>query len=172
MMRKLALYTAVGLATAGTIGAVSLTKAHAGVAADAPSSIVEDYAYPNPDPTLEALGVHLISGDGHIMLVTCSTDTENNVGTIDVHTATAGVGTLCFKVHGTTGLLNLVVPSIFEIRGDGHAPGAGHDITATVDTADAPPRDITVNPDGSTPVGIGDPNDNRDTTLLQLKVTG
>jgi hypothetical protein len=179
---SLALYAAVGLVTAGTIGVVAVAEAHArgpaGFAAaaddpatDASGSIVETFEYPNADQVLATRHVKLTSGDGHILLVDCSTPPVNNVGAIEVHTGAAGVGTLCFKVHGDTGLLNLEVPSVFEIRGDGRAAGAGHDITATVDTADSDPRQIPINPDSSTPIGIGDPHDNRDTTLLQLKVT-
>jgi hypothetical protein len=37
--------------------------------ADAPSSIVEDFSYPDRDQILALQGVKLNSGDGHILLV-------------------------------------------------------------------------------------------------------
>jgi hypothetical protein len=177
------MYTAVGLATAGTMGAVSVVHAHAShrmpvpagadePPADGAGSIVETFEYPDADQVLATRHVKVISGDGHILSVDCTTPAEGNIGLIKVNTSTAGVGTLCFKVYGHQGLLNLEVPAVFEIRGDGLVAGAGHQILATVDTADSDPREIPINSDSSTPIGIGDPRDNRVTTLLQLKVTG
>jgi len=63
------------------------------------------------------------------------------------------------------------VSEVFEICGDGQRSGARHKCTAIVrtDTGQLPP--VTVNPPGSTQVGLGaDPN-NPPTKPLQLTVT-
>jgi hypothetical protein len=168
------------MATAGAISASSVAAARTDLDSSAVSdassaadegSIVETYQYPNSDKILAEQKVKLISGDGHILLVSCATPAEGDVGLIKVRTTVSGVALICFKVSGTTGLLNLEVPAVFEIRGDGLTSGAGHNITAIVTTDDGPLPPINVNPSGSTGVGIGDPAVDTETMLLQLKVS-
>jgi len=178
---RFAMYGAVAAATASTLSAATIaiaqTKHHdAAVTADAPpstgeGSLVETYTYPNADQILAEKRVKLISGDGHILLVDCSTPAEGSLGLIKVRTTTSGLGVICFKAYGTTGLLNLEVPAVYEIHGDGLTAGAGHNITAIITTAEGQQPPIAVSPTGSTGVGIGDPDSNVEATLLQLKVT-
>jgi hypothetical protein len=189
MVRSMLIGTACAVLTAGTIAVVEAAVAAAPAAkgadrftvADLPSqdnggSIVEDGAYPGAAAIEQAQNIKLISGDGHIMLADCVTTPVNNVGVIKVWTTEQvgpdGLGLVCFKVLAPAGLLNLQVPGVFEIRGDGQKAGTGHRLTADVSTDAGVHTSVTVNPSGSTQVGIGaDPNA-APTTLLQLKVTG
>lgn len=182
LLSHTAILGAVGLATAGTIGAISTVSAHSGgqvpqrVAAEAAAaptsdSIMETFEYPEAAEILARDKVKLISGDGHILIAKCETPPEGDLGLIEVRTSATGVSKVCFKVHGNTGLLNLEVPAVFEIRGDGLRKGAGHNITAIVETEDGKLPPVKVNPSGSTGVGIGDPNIDKEAILLQLKVT-
>jgi hypothetical protein len=140
------------------------------------SSAVEGFAYPNAAAIEASVHVKLISGDGHILLADCATAPVNDIGVIKVWTTDQigpdGQGLVCFKVTASTGLLNLHVPAVYEIRGDGQKSGTGHKATAVVTTDAGAQTTVTVNPSGSTQVGVGtDPNADP-TTLLQLKVTG
>lgn len=137
-------------------------------------SIMEGFRYPGAAAILESLNVRLISGDGHILLADCDTPPVNNVGVIRVWTTEQigpdAAGQICFKVTGPVGRLDLEVPGVYSIRGDGQAAGYGHQLTAVVDTASGSPTTVVVNPSGYTPVGIGVDPDNEPTTLLQLRV--
>lgn len=165
-----------GLLAAGLVGGVGALAANARAAEEqTTSNLVETFAYPRLSEVvdLQQEGIELVSGDGNILLVDCATPYQGDVGYIEVRTSARPVSApLCFKVRGSKGILVLEVPYVYEIRGDGRTADAGHDIEATVDTAAAPPKVIDVDPNGSTGVGIGDPDDTTDATLLQLKVTG
>jgi hypothetical protein len=141
---------------------------------DTADSIVERFAYPGAQEILDTLNVRLISGDGHILLADCATPPVDNVGVVRVWTTEqigpGGQGLVCFKVTGPAGRLDLEVPGVYEIRGDGQQPDTGHQLTAVVDTASGPPTPVVVNPSGSTQVGIGANPNNEPTTLLQLRV--
>jgi hypothetical protein len=135
---------------------------------------VERYGYPGAAAILATLNVRLISGDGHIVLADCTTPPVSNVSVIQLWTTEQigpnSEGEICFKVTGPTGRLDLEVPGVFSIRGDGQQQGYGHQLTAVVDTPTGSPTTVAVNPSGNTPVGVGaDPN-NEPTTLLQLRV--
>lgn len=136
-------------------------------------SIMERFSYPGAAQILEQLDVRLISGDGHIVLADCDTAPVNNVGVIQVWTTEQigpdAAGHICFKVTGPTGRLDLEVPGVYSIRGDGQQQGYGHQLTAVVDTTSGAPTTVVVNPAGYTPVGIGVDPDNEPTTLLQLR---
>ena len=138
-------------------------------------SLVEDYSYPGAAAIEAAQNITLVSGDGHILLADCASEPVANIGVIKVATnaqpAPDGTGLVCFKVTATTGLLNLRVPGVYEIRGDGQKTGTGHTITALVTTDAGVQTSVAVNPSGSTQVGIGVDDDAAPTTLLQLKVT-
>jgi hypothetical protein len=173
-LSRFSLYFGAAAATAMVIGGVSIAEAHAShtnapAAADDQSSIVETFEYPDPSQAPDP--VKLISGDGHILYVSCDTAPVGDVGLIHVHTTNTGLAQVCFQVHGTSGLLNVQVPAVFDIRGDGLVEGAGHHLTATIDTASTDPTTVTVDPDGDTGVGIGDPSNGNEAALLQLKVT-
>jgi hypothetical protein len=98
----------------------------------------------------------------------------NNVSVVQVWTTEQigpdGQGQICFKVTGPTGRLDLEVPGVYTIRGDGQQSGYGHPLTAVVDTPTGSPTSVVVNPSGYTPVGIGVNPENEPTTLLQLRV--
>jgi hypothetical protein len=168
---------AVGL---GETADASYSAASRYLLADPPApdnggSIVEDGSYPGAADIEAQQNIKLISGDGHIVLADCATAPVDNVGVINVWTTAQvgpGGGRVCFKVTASTGLLNLQVPGVFEIDGDGRKSGAGHQVTAVVTTDDGVRTSVAVKPFGSTQVGIGAGEDNDPTTLLQLKVTG
>jgi hypothetical protein len=167
-----------GARIAWVIGRVAETVADAPVTvqapADASGSLVEGFSYPDAQRILAELNVRLISGDGHILLADCATPPVDNVGVIKVFTTELlgpdGAGLVCFEVLGPTGRLDLEVPGVFEIRGDGQRADTGHQLTAVVTTESGPPTTVVCDPSGSTQVGIGaDPNA-APTTLLQLRV--
>jgi hypothetical protein len=147
----------------------------AGTVPDAGGVIVEPGAYPDAAAVEAAQHIRLISGDGHILLADCSTPPVNDVGVIKVRTTEEigpdGLGLVCFRAIAPAGLLNLEVPGVYEIRGDGQRSGTGHQMTAKVTTDAGVQTSVTVDPSGSTQVGIGASPDNDPTTLLQLKVT-
>ncbi|GHE88584.1 hypothetical protein GCM10017786_20730 [Amycolatopsis deserti] len=145
------------------------------VQADAPSPLVEDFSYPGADAIEAQYGVTLISGDGHIVFADCGTPVENGVGVLQVRTSETigadGAGLICFKILGVPGHLDLMVPAVYEIRGDGRTSGAGHKVKAELTTDDGDHTTVNVNPSGSTPVGIGASPNNEPTTLLSLDAT-
>ncbi|BFU45357.1 hypothetical protein [Krasilnikovia sp. MM14-A1004] len=158
-------------------GAVALSPAAARADAQEQFPLVEDYSYPNAAAILEQQNVKLISGDGRILIADCATPPANNIGLLKVYTTDErigadGIGRVCFKVTGPRGVLNLEVPGVFEIRGDGQSTGAGHEVTADLTTDDGDKVTVAVDPDGSTQVGRGADPANEPTMLLRLTVTG
>ena len=141
----------------------------------ATGSLAEEGAYPDAAAIEAAQNIRLISGDGHILLADCATAPVGNIGVLKVWTTepvgTGGAGLACFRVLTGGGLLNLQVPGVYEIRGDGQVAGSGHHVTATVTTDAGVTAAVAVDPSGSTQVGIGSSPDADPTTLLQLKVT-
>lgn len=139
-------------------------------------SLVDDGVYPYPDAAaiLAAQNVELISGDGHILLADCATPPAGDIGLLKVYTTDEtigadGIGRVCFQVTASSGVLNLRVPGVYEIRGDGQRTGTGHDVTAQLHSDAGQDLTVAVDPDGSTQVGLGaDPNASP-TMLLQLK---
>lgn len=141
------------------------------------SAIVESFGYPGAAAILAAQNVRLISGDGHIILVDCATPAEGDIGLLKIYTTDEtigadGIGRVCFKLTASTGLLDLEVPGVYEIRGDGQTTGTGHEVTADLKTDDGEKLSVDVDPDGSTQVGLGASPDNPPTMLLRLRVTG
>lgn len=122
-------------------------------------SVVEDFSYPGAAAILSDFNVKLISGDGHILFADCATTPVDNIGVIKVWTTEQvgadGAGLVCFKVTAPSGRLDLEVPGVFEIRGDGQTAGMGHRLTAVVTTDTGPPVSVVVNPSGSTRWGSG-----------------
>jgi hypothetical protein len=176
---------AATIAAAAAVAAVTISAGVAGTAAAASSqaaaepetsrSVVEDFTYPGAAQILAEKNVKLTTGDGHIVLAVCGTPPVGDIGLIEVYTSdpsTNDGGEVCFKVLGATGLLNMQVPAVFEIRGDGRRTGTGHDITAVVQTEGEQPKTIEVDSDGSTQVGEGTFPAGPPATLLQLRVTG
>jgi hypothetical protein len=164
--RSVLLVTA--LAAAAAAGGVATAFADGG--SDQPPSAVEDFSYPGADKILADTGVKLISGDGHILFADCATPRTGDLGLLVVHSSQAiGMkhdGVVCFQVLATTGTVQMQIPSVFEIRGDGYAPGAGHKVKARLTTDAGAQSTVDVNPNSSTPVGQG--TGSAPTTLLQL----
>ncbi|HLL65229.1 MAG TPA: hypothetical protein VK453_05725 [Micromonosporaceae bacterium] len=164
--------TAAALATSGMVGVAGAEPQ----AEEPPPSIVEDYRYPGAAAIEARENVKLISGDGHILIADCATPPVNGIGVVRVYSTEATVGTLgtgevCFRITGTPGRLDLEVPAVFEITGDGTPgrKGSGHNLTVVVRTEAGELPPVTVNPSGSTQVGRG--NNAEPTMLLQMRVT-
>lgn len=134
---------------------------------------MEDFKYPGAAAILAEQNVELISGDGHIMLADCDTPVTGDVGLIKVWTTEpigqTSAGLICFKALASTGRLDLKVPGVYEIRGDGQTSTSGHNGTATVTTDAGVKTTKDLDPNGSTQFGIGEGGE-EPTTLLQLTV--
>ncbi|GID29727.1 uncharacterized protein DUF1080 [Paractinoplanes brasiliensis] len=144
-------------------------------AADGQPVLADDLPYPGAAQILAEQNVRLIAGDGHIRLVSCATPVSGDIGLVKVYTTDEaigadGIGRVCFRVSGPTGLLTLQVPGVYEIRGDGLRTGAGHEISADLRTDDGEAVSVEVDPDGSTQVGLGADPHGSPTTLLRLVV--
>jgi hypothetical protein len=151
------------------------TPAAAAATEDDPPSIVEDFSYPLAAQIQAQYDVELISGDGGILFADCATPPTGDIGLITVYSTeeigAGGLGQICFKVTKASGHVEMEVPGVYEIRGDGRKSGTGHKTTAIVRTEAGQLPPVTVNPSGSTQVGVGVNGDNAPTTLLQLVVT-
>ncbi|MEU5261471.1 RICIN domain-containing protein [Amycolatopsis sp. NPDC021455] len=154
---------------AGTTGAQS---GPARTAADGQPSLVEDFGYPGADRIFADTGVKLISGDGHILFADCATPRTGDIGLLQVHSSesvgTKHDGVVCFKITASSGTVQVKIPAVFEIRGDGYVPGAGHKVKAKLTTDAGTQSTVDVNPSGSTQVGQGTGPGAAPTTLLQL----
>ncbi|MEV4599414.1 hypothetical protein AB0K15_18630 [Amycolatopsis sp. NPDC049253] len=141
--------------------------------ADDQATLVEDFSYPGAAQIKDEYGVVLTSGDGHILFADCATDQGLGKGLLQVYTTefigANGEGMLCFKVTASAGYLNLLVPAVYEIRGDGSSSEQGHKVKADLTTDSGEHSTVEVRPIGSTPVGIGDDPNNAPTTLLRLE---
>jgi hypothetical protein len=162
-----------GLGPAADLPAVTTAGAPAD---DAQPPAVEDGAYPGAAAILAEHNVRVIAGDGHILYADCTLPPVNNVGVMKVRTTEEigpdGAGLICFKVTGRTGRLDLEVPAVYEIRGDGLRTGFGHGGTADVRTDEGERETVALNPSGSVQVGIGANPDNEPTTLVRLRISG
>ncbi|MBO0610079.1 S1 family peptidase [Myceligenerans salitolerans] len=138
------------------------------------TSLVERFAYPDAERIGAQLGIELVSGDGNIVVdVECATQPDaDGVGAMRVRytVESGGARTLCLVVHGESGRIDLRVPNVYSIRGDGYETGTGHDFTAVVDTPSGEPVEITGDADSYTPVGIGADPGSEPTVLLQITV--
>jgi hypothetical protein len=179
-LARLMVYCATGVAVVATVSGVAAAAGGLHLVGDQPTedagSIVEDFRYPDAEEIRQRHNIKLIAGDGQILFADCATPPVGDIGVIKVR-ATKEIGPenrglVCFKVLRAPGRLDLEIPAVYEIRGDGQRPGTGHEATAKLTTDDGERTTVEINPSGSTPVGIGaDPN-NDPTTLLQLRVTG
>ena len=144
------------------------------VADDLPPFAVETFDYPRSEEILAEHGILLERGDGHIVAdLECATQPdEDGVGAMRVRytVESGGARTLCLVVRGDHGRIDLRVPNVYSIRGDGYETGAGHEYTAVVDTPSGEPVEITGDADSYTPVGIGADPDSEPTVLLQITV--
>jgi len=167
--------TAVLLGAMSAVVGSALSIRTAAAADGDPPSVVEDFAYPQAAQILAQYKVRLISGDGGILFADCATPPTGDIGLINVYSTgrigVDGLGQVCFKVTEPSGHVEMELPDVYEIVGDGQRAGTGHKTTALVrtDAGQLPP--VTVNPSGSTQVGIGGDEGNPPATLLQLVVT-
>jgi|SRR4051812_17650350 hypothetical protein len=177
LRRKALLLTATVVAAATALGTWTADAAPppTQAATDIQPTIVEDYAYPGAETIQATYNVTLISGDGHIMFADCATPPEGNIGLLTVTTTAAqgtdGEGRICFKILATPGRLQLKIPAVYEIRGDGQIDGTGHTVQADLTTDAGQHTTVNVNPSRSTPVGVATKPGSPPTTLLQLTAT-
>ncbi|GAA2546402.1 hypothetical protein GCM10010435_14560 [Winogradskya consettensis] len=141
------------------------------------AALAENFAYPGAAKLLADQNVKLLSGDGHIVAINCATAADGDIGLLKVYTTDEtigadGVGRVCFKVLGAPGRLDLEVPGVYEIRGDGQRSGTGHEVTADLTTDEGDELSVDVDPAGSTQVGLGASPDNPPTILLRLTAKG
>ncbi|MEU4246909.1 hypothetical protein AB0F15_05805 [Amycolatopsis sp. NPDC026612] len=174
LTKKLAIAAAVAVAVAITgVWTASAASTTTQADSDTQPTLAENYSYPGAADIQAQYNVTLISGDGHIIFADCATPPEDNVSVLQVRT-TADAGTrrtVCFKVLAPTGHLELRIPAVYEIRGDGRISGAGHRVKAELTTDAGQHSTVDVNPSGTTPVGVGANPSNAPTTLLQLTAT-
>ncbi|QUF07663.1 hypothetical protein KCV87_00100 [Actinosynnema pretiosum subsp. pretiosum] len=165
---------AAGTALAMVAGGAVAAQADQSGDADAQPSAVEDFAYPGADQILAGEGVELIAGDGHILYADCTVPPSGPVKFMEVrtkaHLGPGDEGFLCFRVTGTRGWLTLSVPSVYEIRGDGHTRGTGHKAKADLIGPAGDRKVVDLVPDGSTLVGDGISKENGPATLVKLEV--
>jgi hypothetical protein len=163
--------TAVAVVCTTATLSVALGSGAAATAEDEQPSVVEDFGYPGADEILSDYHVQLLTGDGHILFVTCPAGSDT-VGLIQVRTSElvgqANDGRVCFHVIAATGHLSMKIPAVYSIRGDGLTQGQGHKIRAELTTDSGQHSTIDVNPSGTTQVGVGANPPGAPTTLLQL----
>ncbi|MGW2640138.1 hypothetical protein [Streptomyces sp. NPDC001348] len=160
------------------IGAVTLACAAAAVVAGGPSSragdsgmpvmaadsqpgyAVEDFGYPDADKIKAEKGIVLKRGDGHIVLVDCSSAT----GLMEVWSRKNGKA--CFRTTGTSGWLTLEIPMAFAVKGS-----ADHTADVTLTAPDATPQEVPVGVGEWTPVGESADPQARDFTLMEIRTS-
>jgi hypothetical protein len=162
---------AVTLAVTGVL-AVDVGRRSEAAAADAPSSLVEDFSYPGAAKQLADRGIKLISGDGHIMLTDCGADP--NLPPVDLLLVQTNDLTLpgdpnfCFKTSGAHGLLTLELSQVYFIRGNNKgAVDAKVKVQPTDGTSTPVVKTEEVDPGEWQPIGIG--ASEGDAALLELK---
>jgi hypothetical protein len=115
------------LATVGGVVAINATSSSATeAAADAPSSLVEDYTHPDAEGILARHGLKVFKGDGHIVFDSARPFTESQCPTgliqVEKHQDEEPYGMYyCFRTIGSKGFLTLEVPGTFGVRGGSEA---------------------------------------------------
>jgi hypothetical protein len=171
-LRNKILLSGVSFALVVGAGLGSLRPANAEAAAESPSSLVEDFAYPGADTVLAQHGIKLIKGDGNIALADCGSDPDNppqELILVQTNDLTLPEPNFCFRAEGATGYLSMEISQVYFIRGDRSrtvaakveiAPEAGSDDPATV-------KSVQVDAGEWQPVGIG--ADEGEATVLELR---
>lgn len=136
-----------------TPAAAAMLGSHEAVAADAASSLVEDYSYPGADAIPD---ITLIKGDGRITLVECDSGKPDLITVESI-----GRAVYCFSVRGDSGWLSLRLDRVFII-------GAGDQEVAAKVTADGVTETVTVAEGKLEPIGVTDPDFG---VLLELRAT-
>jgi hypothetical protein len=128
-------------------------------AAEAPSPVVDDRAYPGAEEIFAQHGVRVIKGDGNIRYVgDCAADpdllrVERLVG--------SDLKTTCFEVRGPRGFLTLELANAFLVRGADRTVTAKATFEGETDTVTVPPHEYEA-------IGNGDATH----TLVELRVAG
>ncbi|GAA2659812.1 MULTISPECIES: hypothetical protein [Actinosynnema] len=141
--------------------------------------MVEDYSYPGAEKIFTDTAVRLIAGDGHMLFVDCDKPRSGDIGLLRIRSSSLpndghsglGVGIdrdgrVCFEITGRTGYVTMTLPAVYEIRGNGYAPGAGHSVTAELTTDSGVRSVVDIQKDKATQVGTG--SSSAETTLLKL----
>ncbi|MFI1496930.1 LamG-like jellyroll fold domain-containing protein [Streptomyces platensis] len=155
----LAVLTAVTAWGAGPMAGVS-----SAAPGDGSDSLVEDFAYPDRDKLLAEKGLKLVSGDGHITLVDC---TSGGSDLVRVNSRTSGDA--CFAVSGPVGYLALEIKRSYLAKSDSR-----EGVTATVRTEnpatnESKVEEVALEPGAWKSLGEGlDPT--LDSTVLELSV--
>lgn len=119
---------------------------------------VEDFAYPNADKILAEQGILLKSGDGHITLADCASET----GLLEV--LSRDNDKFCFKVTGTTGYLALELAKVYGVK--------GNDYTVQIDmTVDNSEVSYDIGKNTWTQVGEAADPTKRPHTLMEIRAT-
>ncbi|MFJ1847744.1 hypothetical protein [Streptomyces sp. NPDC088146] len=154
-------FTAGIAALAGTFVVLGLTgigNSAAAEAADTPPVAVEDFAYPSADKILAEQGILLKSGDGHITLADCASET----GLLEV--LSRDNDKFCFKVTGTTGYLALELAKVYGVK--------GNDYTVQIDmTVDNSEVSYDIGKNTWTQVGEAADPTKRPHTLMEIRAT-
>jgi hypothetical protein len=167
-MRNRARFISVAAAGAALAAAGSAFSASAATGAapadDTPPPIVEDYSYPGAAKIFQDRAITLISGDGHIVLVTCG----SQAGLLELHAFNSAdhdrdPGHYCFKVTGPAGYLRLEVPNAYQLLGDNQ-----HTVQATVEI-NGQTSTVPIAKAGWTGIGEGAGTD--PSTLLELRAS-
>jgi hypothetical protein len=162
--RFIAVGIAAGVAAVAAVSTFGVSSAWEAVPAEETQpSIVEDYSYPGAAQVLHDRALTLISGDGHIMLADCASQT----GLLQVHAFNSAdhssdPGHYCFKVSGPNGYLRMTVPYAYQIRGDDHTVQA----TVTING-----QDSTVAVAKNNWTGIGEGAGTDPATLVELRAS-
>jgi hypothetical protein len=139
-------------------------------AADAPSSLVEDYSYPGADAVLAQYGITLKKGDGHLQLADCGADSDNppaDLILVQTNDLTLPSGpNFCFKPTGTTGYLSMEISQVYFIRGE-QTRTVDAKVELQPDDAAATTKSVQVDPGEWQPVGVG--ADEGVATVLELR---
>jgi hypothetical protein len=128
-------------ALATVVAAIAAAGGSAAMAADdadAPSSIVEDYSYPNRDQILAEQGIKLTSGDGHILLVDCAAAGDK----IRVETY-EHADDVCFQLSGAHGYLSLEIGRTVFIYSENKPVVATVQLAGEAEPSD--PQTVTAN---------------------------
>ncbi|WP_367140110.1 MULTISPECIES: glycerophosphodiester phosphodiesterase family protein [Streptomyces] len=124
-----------------------------------PSSLVEDFSYPEADKIKKEKGITLKHGDGRIILADCS----SAVGLMEVWSR--GRDKTCFRVTGSSGYLSLEIPAVFGIKGSADQAA---DVTLTA--PDGKAEEVQIPKGAWTPVGETSDPQARDHILVEISV--
>jgi hypothetical protein len=145
---------AVTAIIAGAAALIGANPAGAAESADAPTSLVETFEYPDGD---QVAGIRLIKGDGRILLVGC----DEGRTSAEVYSYVSA-DPYCFEFQGTTGYVALELEDVYGIRNHLDFP-----IDATIEVDDVVKPPVEVPADDWKGVGVA--NGEGQALLLELR---